>query len=222
MASSAPMTSPVLHRSADADDLLLRETNHRCSNDLQLVVSLLALQSRRVASPEARQALSDVMERVAILARARGGLHGERPRTCEAAVRQVCEALQSQAEPRSILISLETRSEAHELSARHVTALALVVNELATNAIKHGFADGGSGVIKISIRKNARGDLIITVADDGLPFSETATSGDGFGLGLAKRLMDSIGGLFIPPPSGSKAFELRVPASRIERSFPTA
>ena len=45
-------------------DLLLRETNHRCNNDLQLVVSLLALQSQRVTNPEARQALTDAMEQV--------------------------------------------------------------------------------------------------------------------------------------------------------------
>lgn len=44
----APMTT----------DLLLRETHHRCSNDLQLVVSLLALQSRRATSDETREALT--------------------------------------------------------------------------------------------------------------------------------------------------------------------
>jgi two-component sensor histidine kinase len=48
------------------DDLLLRETNHRCSNDLQLVVSLLALQSCRATSPETRAALNDAMERVSL------------------------------------------------------------------------------------------------------------------------------------------------------------
>ena len=51
-------------RPREDHELLLRETNHRCSNDLQLVVSLLALQSQRATSPEARQALTDAMERV--------------------------------------------------------------------------------------------------------------------------------------------------------------
>jgi two-component sensor histidine kinase len=151
------------------------------------------------------------MERVAILARARSALCRERPPSLEAAVRQVCEALQPQAEPRSVLISLEARYEVHDLSATHTTTLALVVNELTTNAIKHAFEDGESGVIRVSISRNGGGDVTITVDDNGLPFPEVTLSSEGLGMGLAKRLMASIGGLFIPPPAGSKAFELRVP-----------
>lgn len=50
------ISSPAASRPADPrDDLLLRETHHRCANDLQLVVSLLSLQSRRPTSPEARE-----------------------------------------------------------------------------------------------------------------------------------------------------------------------
>ena len=107
MASNLSPASSGLRPSVLGDDLLLRETNHRCSNDLQLVVSLPGLQSRRAATPKVRQALADAMERVAILARARNALYRERPPSLEVALRQVCEALQAQAEPRSILISLE-------------------------------------------------------------------------------------------------------------------
>ena len=210
MASSLSMTGLALRPAAQSDDLLLRETNHRCCNDLQLVVGLLALQSRRAVHDETREALADVMERVAILARARSAQHRERTLSLEAALRQVCEALQPQAELRSILISLEARYEARELSAAHTATLGLVVNELTTNAIKHAFEDGG-GVIRVTIGRNAGGDVVILVEDNGRPFTDAVAGSEGLGLGLAKRLMASIGGLFIPPPAGSKAFELRVP-----------
>ena len=209
MASNVAAVSPGPRQPAQGDDLLLRETNHRCSNDLQLVVSLLGLQSRRAASPEARQALTDAMERVSILARARSAMHRDRPPTLQAALRQVCEALHAQAEPRSILISLEAVHEVHGLSPTQITTLALVVNELTTNAIKHAFEEGKSGHIRMSISKNGTRDVIIIVDDDGLPFPEA--TGNGLGIGLVKRLMASIGGLLIPPPPGSKVFELRVP-----------
>ena len=65
--TSACSTQPAAPR----DDLFLRETLHRCSNDFQLVVSLLSLQSRRAATPEAREALADATARVAVLARSR-------------------------------------------------------------------------------------------------------------------------------------------------------
>ena len=211
MASNVVTTFPVPCPPAQGDDLLLRETNHRCSNDLQLVVSLLGLQSRRAANPEVRQALTDAMERVSILARARSAMQRERQPSLEAALRQVCEALHAQAEPRSILLSLETMHDVHGLSERQVTTLALVVNELATNAIKHAFEEGKAGHIHVSVRGDGGRDVVIVVDDDGLPFPEATGSSEGLGMGLVKRLMASIGGLLIPPPSGTKVFELRVP-----------
>lgn len=209
MANNVMTISPGYRESASDDDLLLRETNHRCSNDLQLVVSLLGLQSRRAATPEARQALTDAMERVSILARARSALHRQRQQSLEAALRQVCEALHAQAEPRSILISLQAAHEVRDLSPNQVTTLALVVNELATNAIKHAFEEGKAGHIRVSISRNGSGDITVMIDDDGLPFPEAG--GNGMGMELVKRLMGSIGGLLIPPPPGSKLFELRVP-----------
>lgn len=193
------------------DDLLVRETNHRCTNDLQLVVSLLALQSRRTASEEARQALADAMERVAVLARARASLLSQRAPTLASALRQVCEALQSQAEPRAIFISLETGTHADHLTPVQITALALIVNELATNAIKHAFAHHQGGRIKVIVRQHDHGELAIIVDDDGIPFPPVADrTVSGLGLGIIQRLMESVGGLIALPANGSKRFEIRM------------
>jgi two-component sensor histidine kinase len=207
--SSISATASAPGQFVHGDDLLLRETNHRCSNDLQLVVSLLALQSQRAATPEAREALVDAMERVSVLANARRIMHRDRPPTLDVALRQVCEALQAQAEPRSILISLHVTDEPRGLPANHVTTLSLVVNELVTNAIKHAFAEGKSGYVRVTITRKSGEDITILVDDDGLPLPPTG--GSGLGMGIAKRLMASIDGLLIQPEPGSKVFELRVP-----------
>ena len=106
--------------SATSDDLLLRETYHRSSNDMQLVVSLLSLQSRRATNAEARDALADAMARVAILAHARADLNERRPTSLRRALEQVCEALVSQTEPRSILISLHTEYDVQGLLPRRI------------------------------------------------------------------------------------------------------
>jgi two-component sensor histidine kinase len=194
------------------DNLLLRETNHRCSNDLQLVASLLAVQSQRATNPEARQALTDAMERVSILARARSTMHADQRPSIEAALRQVCEALHAQAEPRSILVSLKVTDTVDGLTPNEVTTIALVANELATNAIKHAYKDGKSGHIRVTLGRTPSGDVSVIIDDDGLPFPELdRPNPSGLGLGLAKRLTASIGGIFISPESQSKAFELRLP-----------
>lgn len=191
-------------------DLLLHETNHRCSNDLQMVVGLLALQSRRACSDEARDALADAMRRVSVLADARTATWQGSSLCLEAALDRVCEALQAQAEPRSIAVSLATRQEVDGLSDKQVTTLALVANELATNAIKHAFGEGRSGRVVMSIVRDERAVTVI-VDDDGLPFRPDAAANGGMGIDLVSRLMASVGGVLARPDPGSKAFELRIP-----------
>ena len=203
--------SPASRHASAADDLLLRETNHRCSNDLQLVVSLLALQSRRAASVETREALSDAMERVSVLARSRAALNHQSQHSLGAALLQTCEALHAQCEPRSILLSLELATEGRTLSPSQITTLALVVNELATNAIKHAFEADVPGHISIKAHERDGRNIIVIVDDDGLPFPELEGDGTRLGLGLVKRLVASIDGVFIPPPPGTKTFEIRLP-----------
>lgn len=193
------------------EDLLVREIEHRCGNDLQLVVSLLGLQARRSDVAEVRQALGDVQERVAVLARARSAMNRQRQQSLDTALGQVCEALRTHAEPRGIDITLNVADPVEGLSTKKVTTVALVVNELATNAIKHAFEIGKSGYITIDVCRNVGRDVIVKVDDDGLPFPELEGKGDGLGLGLVKRLMASIDGLLILPTGPRKVFELRVP-----------
>lgn len=194
-------------------ELLLRETHHRCGNDLQLVVGLLVLHSRSAASSEVRDAFADVTERVTAFARARATRYEDRPPSLENAIQQVCEALRMHAEPRAITISLRMDTLAEGLSAARITTLSLVVNELVTNAIKHAFTEGGTGNILISVSRNTGGDVVVFIEDDGRPLPAWGEPGAGFGLTLARRMIASVDGLFIPPPPGTKVFELRVPGA---------
>ncbi|SFB63679.1 Two-component sensor histidine kinase, contains HisKA and HATPase domains [Rhizobium sp. NFR07] len=201
-------------QSGSLDDLLLRETYHRCSNDLQLVISLLSLQSRRAVNSETRDALADAMARVAILARARTELTQRRPPSLEGALQEVCTVLLSQAEPRSILISMQIEYEVHGLPPEHIATLALVVNELATNAVKHAFEEGKAGHIRIAVRRYDQHHAAITVDDDGIPFPvPRGEKSAGIGLSLVKRLVASANGVFIQHAAESKCFEIRVPVN---------
>ncbi len=155
---------------AEGDTLLLRETIHPCNNDLQLVISLLALQSRRATSSEARDALNDTVERLSILARLSLLQQGQ---SIEVALQQVCEALQSQAGPRGIDVSLEVSHSPQGLSPSKIIAVTLAVNELATNAIKHAFEKKKFGYVRVALRPPTSGQLIMLVDDDGLPFPTT-------------------------------------------------
>lgn len=206
-----PTPHPGAREAEGLAELLLRETVHRCSNDLQLVIGLLSLQARRTRHAEAREVLQDAADRVGVLARARAAsLHHDRA-TLGTALRQVCEALHAQAEPRSILLSLEVADGCDGLDGARIPAVALAVNELATNAIKHAFEADQGGHIRIFGRCNGD-EIVVTVDDDGLPFPEPRPiPGEGLGLNLAKRIIQSNGGSLRPPQHGSKIFEIAVP-----------
>ncbi len=214
MATTGTGPVPGFRPAALDGDLLLRETMHRCGNDLQLVASLLTLQSRRVTIDEARDALRDAADRVAVLARARAAMTQQRTPDLAAAIDEVCRALRPHAEARGIAITLRVERAPGGMTVERITAVALVVNELMTNALKHAFRDGVSGTITVAIGRSAAGDVAVTVDDDGLPYPDAdARRGGGLGLGLARRLMASIDGLLIPPSNAGKKFELRAPSS---------
>jgi two-component sensor histidine kinase len=201
-------------RAASRADLLLRETNHRCKNDLQLVVSMLMLQLRRVHSTEAREALQDSIARVEVLVQSRTFLHRQEPVSLEGALRHVCEGLQAQAEVRSVIVALEVGACRHRLDPDVVTTVALAVNELAVNALKHAFLDGRSGKVTVRIQDHDDSQLAIIVEDDGLPLpvrDQRNVKAGHFGIDIISRLIASVDGLLIAPSTGMKVFEIRVP-----------
>ena len=205
---------------APPDELILRELHHRANNDLQLIVALLAMQSRRAPNAEAREALEDATARVTVLAGARAALNQARQPNLRAALDQVAEALHSQAEPRGIAISVQGDDDIRGLPASHGQVVALAVNELTTNAIKHAFAEGKGGCIRIRARSHGGREAVIEVDDDGIGFPPGGGGRDGglglgLGLGLVRRLIASIDGLLIGPIEGSKRFEIRVPLANL-------
>jgi two-component sensor histidine kinase len=158
------------------------------------------------------------MVRVETLSRARLAAEKDGHPTLESALKNVCRALETHAQPRSVAIALVVPHDIF-LSSHKVIVLALVVNELATNAIKHAFGSSG-GRVTIRAWQDA-GTVHIVVDDDGremLPHARLKGAGlglrlesaQGLGLGLADQLTSSIGGRLIVPPPPSKAFEIRV------------
>lgn len=191
MASSQPAAIPPDRAGATTDDIRVQETNHRCSNDLQMVVNMLALQASRAGTEETREALTGTMQRVAVLARSRKASM-RRDLTLEVALRHLCEALSAQSKPHSIQVSLDFPGDEIALSPAQITTLTMVVNELSTNAIKHGFEAGIGGYVRVSVRKDDN-MVVVVVDDDGLPFPELDNSeGNGFGLDLVKQMVASL------------------------------
>jgi two-component sensor histidine kinase len=94
-------------------------------------------------------------------------------------------------DPRFVL-KLET--EPLDAPADKAAVVALIVNELVTNAVKHAFRDRTGGTVSVSLRRK-NGNATLSVTDDGAPLAVNGKSStDGIGLSLVARLADQLAG----------------------------
>ncbi len=133
-------------RRAEALSTLIQEMHHRIKNNLQTVADLLSLEMSGSTSPDARKSLRDSINRIKSIAAVHQLLSLEQLRLTNITelARQVCNlALHQMVGPGQ---QIETVVEGPDiyLPSKQATALALVMNELVTNAIEHAFAARGT------------------------------------------------------------------------------
>jgi two-component sensor histidine kinase len=146
---------------------LLHEIDHRVKNNLQLIASLILLQSRRTQDEAARAALKTVLERVTAVATVHRRLFQDDPLSFEVAdfVRDLTADLAAAAGRDDLQIALEL--DPVSIPASSAAAFALVVNELLGNALKHAFPAGRPGRVTVTLA--VRGDsCVLSVVDDGV------------------------------------------------------
>jgi two-component sensor histidine kinase len=201
---------PLRERSAETN-AVLREVDHRVKNNLQLVASLILLQSRRTEDTAARQALKTVLERVNAVATVHRRLfEGDLQRFDVAEfVRDLVGDLAAAAGRGDIEIALDL--DHVQIPAASSAAFALVANELIGNAMRHAFPPGQAGRISVSLAEQA-GRCVLTVADDGVGLSDAPP---GFGLTIVRLLCQQLHA-DLDPPAGATGtrFVLRVPLER--------
>ena len=106
-------------------------------------------------------------------------------------------------------LQLTVEAEHVIVPAHRAAVLAQIVTELLTNAIRHGFRDGGRGKITVSLRPTEGNLLAMSVTDDGAPLPNYA---NGIGLNLVARLAEHLGGDLIVA-TDPKRFTVTFPRS---------
>jgi len=178
-------------------EVLLSEVHHRVKNNLQVVSSLLSLQASQVSDDQARQLFSDSQSRVKSIALAHEQLyqtanlsHIDLGDYAKALLRAIDHALNGTGRG----ISLRVEAEPLQLSADAAITCGLVINELVTNALKHGFPEGRRGSVLVDIKAHEQTAVQFSVRDDGkgLPESVDPWTAQSVGLslvvGLARQL----------------------------------
>ncbi len=175
---------------------VVREMHHRIKNNLQTIAMLLRLQLGEESESDPKEALRESISRILSIAAAHEVLSDKGFRLAD--VKQVLQhvaqnAIQNRLYPRKAL-DMRVRGDEIALPSRQATALALAVNELIQNALKHGFVDREEGRITITLRQQAA-EFEVEVQDDGVGLSSDEPPLRGLGLQIIETLVsEDLGG----------------------------
>jgi two-component sensor histidine kinase len=177
------------------NELLLKEIHHRVKNNLEVVSSLLALQSAQVSDQSVKDAMLEGQNRVQSI----GIVHQKLYRGENLAAVEMKDYFLNLGE--NVLdtfgadsrVTIECAMNELELDIDTAVPLGLIVNEILTNALKYAFPDGRKGAIKIQLEKTAPYNLRLKIADDGVGKSGSI-QGTGFGSQLVALLTQQLDG----------------------------
>jgi PAS domain S-box-containing protein len=189
--------------------VLLNELNHRVKNNMQMLQILLEVGAQRAESSEARKVLEEASGRIMAMAAAQRILYTTPDATRFNArdfLNAVCEAAK-QTFPREL--DIDYQGDALQLSNDAAMPLALIANELLTNAVKYGL--NGQAVRTIRVRLRREDDsFLFYVEDDGPGFDLQSVQRRSSGLKLVQGLARQLGGKFEV---------IRTPATRCSLRF---
>jgi two-component sensor histidine kinase len=180
-------------------EILLKEIHHRVKNNLQVISSLLSLQAGKLQDPRLVAQYQDSQNRIRSMAL----IHEQLYRSDDLAqidfgayLRELSYSLlQTYRKPtQDVRINIET--DVVMLDIETAIPCGLLVNELASNALKHAFPDDREGVIDIEMRQPTPGHFQLTVRDNGIgfPVDLNFRKTKSLGLELVTSLARQLGG----------------------------
>ena len=215
----------ALGRAAEERRALFRELEHRVKNSLALIAGLITLEEDRAPDASSRKALQETRDRITSLAALYEQLHAGGDSLDVAAgeyLRRVVEGIASSYAPEGKGIIVGAEVEPIVLPASAAASLGIVVNELVTNALKHGFPGGRRG--RVDVRLARRGDAAeLRVEDDGvgLPEGFSLEKAEGLGTRIVWLLAEQLGGRAEAgggPGGSGAAFRVAFPLKAGKRS----
>jgi two-component sensor histidine kinase len=173
-----------------------RDGSHGLKNALHFVASLLNLQGGTLAEGPVRREFESAIERVAVVGTIYGRLlDASAPRVAEtlSARRLIGELCADLAAGQSGSVRLEVEAAELSLAPERALALGLIVRELVSNSLRHGFPDGRAGTVTVRLAKGRGRGWRLSVADDGIGLAPEAP-GTGFGLKLVRLMVGQLRG----------------------------
>lgn len=188
-----------LRASLQEKEILLREVHHRVKNNLQVISSLLSLQSNKVIEQWAMDLFTESRDRIAAMALVHEELYSSSDFSRISLKKYLEKIVPRLANPagRENGPVCTFRLDEVELSIEKAVPFGLIINELVTNAVKHGLKERRRGELRVETRADGN-NLTVTVADNGCGLppdfepARTGTLGMQLVLGLTRQLRGTL------------------------------
>lgn len=187
-----------VEKSLEEKELLLKEIHHRVKNNLQVVSSLLDLQSRGIEDEKALSIFMEGQNRVKAMALIHQKLYQNEDLAtidfAEYAEQLMGELASVYSDSNGVKTSVKAGEKTH-FDIDTAIPLGLILNELISNAYKYAFTEG-KGEIKVSLEslENGKHQLTVTDSGQGLPVDFDLTKAKSLGLRLVRRLSKQLYG----------------------------
>ena len=184
---------------AESRGIMFQELQHRISNNLQVLASLMVLQRGTVRDPDARRVLDEAAKRLDLIGRLQRRMNAPSGQGIEFGLflKGLCDDVLRASGAEQVSVTL--RAAPLVLPAERSVPVALIVTELISNALEHGFGSRRTGHLTLTLEHGAAdGMAVVSVANDGAPPPEgfdPAQSGS-LGLRIVQALAQQLGGCF--------------------------
>lgn len=212
----------MIEQALKEKELLLREIHHRVKNNLQVVSSLLSIQSRGITDRKAREAVRESRDRVKSMALIHQDLYKEDDLTGIALgpyVEKLARSLVASHQVSPEQITLKVDVDPLVLDVDSAIPLGLILNELLTNALKYAFPEGRHGEIHVTIREQDS-KLQVEVRDNGIGYDPNAQRGEessGFGLEMIRTFAKKLQAEWDLRNEGGTVIDLRIGKYRMAK-----
>jgi two-component sensor histidine kinase len=142
--------------------VLLQEIHHRVKNNLQVIISLLRIQSQELKSEEARKSFNEAISRIMTMSLIHQKMY-ERQELSRINLQEYFSTLIDDMLSSSVTtgkVSFNLSMETEEIGSKTIAPLALIINELISNSLKHAFESEGEINIHFSTHEDGRFELV--------------------------------------------------------------
>jgi PAS domain S-box-containing protein len=203
---------------AKKNELLLKEIHHRVKNNLQVISSLLYLQSKKINDEVIVAMLKESQDRVKSMAIAHEKLYMSSEMgkiDIREYIRDITTSLFQSYELYSNSVKLSLDVDKVLLDIDTAIPCGLIINELVTNSLKHAFPNGTNGKIFIEFHmENNRYKLVVGDNGKGLPIDFDIQKTETLGLKLITTLIEQINGIFDLNRIGGTVFTIIIKSEK--------